>query len=93
VGRDPEAEEGQAVYWLHSELRKKVGHLNIESGNDSRRAKAVKWICVLLSEEGARVHTPAVTARGGVGLDEGLPSLNLANLLYTENPYSYKKCQ
>ena len=67
VGRDPEAEEGQAVHWLHSELRKKVGYLNIESGNDSRRAKAVKWICVLLSEEGVRVHTPAVKARGGVG--------------------------
>ena len=27
------------------------------------------------------------------GLDEGLLSLNLSNLLYMENPYSYKKWQ
>jgi hypothetical protein len=27
------------------------------------------------------------------GLDEGLLSLSLSNLLYMENPYSYKKCQ
>jgi hypothetical protein len=27
------------------------------------------------------------------GLDEGLLSLSLHNLLYMENPYSYKKCQ
>ena len=27
------------------------------------------------------------------GLDEGLPSLNVSNLLYMENPYSYKKFQ
>jgi hypothetical protein len=26
-------------------------------------------------------------------LDEGLLSLNLSNLLYMENPYSYKKFQ
>ena len=26
-------------------------------------------------------------------LDEGLLSLSLSNLLYMENPYSYKKCQ
>jgi hypothetical protein len=27
------------------------------------------------------------------GVDEGLPSLSLSNLLYMENPYSYRKCQ
>jgi hypothetical protein len=27
------------------------------------------------------------------GLDEGLLPFSLSNLLYTENPYSYKKCQ
>ena len=27
------------------------------------------------------------------GLDEGLLSLSLPNLLYVENPCSYKKCQ
>ena len=27
------------------------------------------------------------------GLDEGLPSLNVSNLLYMENPHSYKKFQ
>jgi hypothetical protein len=27
------------------------------------------------------------------GLDEGLLPLTLSNLLYMENPYSYKKCQ
>ena len=27
------------------------------------------------------------------GLDEGLLSLSLSNLLYMDNPYSYKKCQ
>ena len=27
------------------------------------------------------------------GLDEGLLSVSLSNLLYMENPYSYKKCQ
>ena len=27
------------------------------------------------------------------GLDEGLLSLRLSNLLYVENFYSYKKCQ
>ena len=27
------------------------------------------------------------------GLDEGLLSLSLSNLLYMENPYGYKKCQ
>jgi hypothetical protein len=27
------------------------------------------------------------------GLDEGLLSLSLSNLLYMESPYSYKKCQ
>jgi hypothetical protein len=27
------------------------------------------------------------------GLDEGLPSLSLSNLLYTENPYSHRKFQ
>jgi hypothetical protein len=29
----------------------------------------------------------------GAGLDEGLLSLSLSNLLYMENPYSYKKFQ
>jgi hypothetical protein len=27
------------------------------------------------------------------GLDEGLLPLSPSNLLYMENPYSYKKCQ
>ena len=27
------------------------------------------------------------------GLDEGLASLSLSNLLYIENPYIYNKCQ
>jgi hypothetical protein len=27
------------------------------------------------------------------GLDEGLLSFSLSNLLYMDNPYSYKKCQ
>jgi hypothetical protein len=34
--------------------------------------------------------------RGGgreAGLDEGLLALPLSNLVYMENPYSYKKCQ
>ena len=35
----------------------------------------------------ARPHWP------GAGLDEGLLSLSFSNVLYTENPYSYKKCQ
>jgi hypothetical protein len=32
---------------------------------------------------------PAMAA----GLDEGLLPFSLPNLLYMENPYSYKKCQ
>jgi hypothetical protein len=39
----------------------------------------------------------AESARGGArraaGLDEGLLSLTLSNLLYMENPYSHKKCR
>ena len=27
------------------------------------------------------------------GLDEGFLQVHLSNLLYMENPYSYKKCQ
>jgi hypothetical protein len=27
------------------------------------------------------------------GLDEGFLSFSLSNLVYMENPYSYKKCQ
>ena len=30
---------------------------------------------------------------GTAGLDEGLLSSTLSNLVYRENPYSYKKCQ
>ena len=47
------------------------------------------------------LQVTALALPGGVGLaglwaaglDEGLLSLPLSDLLYTENPYSYKKCQ
>jgi hypothetical protein len=34
-----------------------------------------------------------MTAHVAAGLDEGLMSLTLSNLLYMENPYGCKKCQ
>jgi hypothetical protein len=37
--------------------------------------------------------TAAPSTRPSAGLDEGLLSLSLHNLLYMENPYSYKACQ
>ena len=35
----------------------------------------------------------AQLAAAAAGLDEGLLSLSLSNLLYMENPYNYKKFQ
>jgi hypothetical protein len=35
----------------------------------------------------------ALTAEEKAGLDEGLPSFSLSNIVYTENPHGYKKYQ
>ena len=43
--------------------------------------------CVVTGVRTAAARTAAA------GLDEGLRSLSLPNLLYMKNPYSYKKCQ
>ena len=40
-----------------------------------------------------KVWRAEMTAHVAAGLDEGLLSLTLSNLLYMENPYGYKKCQ
>jgi arylsulfatase A-like enzyme len=39
------------------------------------------------------VSAMALRPLGPAGLDEGLLQFSLSNLLYMENPYSYKKCQ
>ena len=42
---------------------------------------------------GRRSVTRRSAASAAAGLDEGLPSFSLTNLVYTENPHGYKKCQ
>jgi hypothetical protein len=49
-----------------------------------------RWYAEMLGFR--RLDRPAIQF-DGAGLDEGLLSLSLSNLLQMDNPYKYKKCQ
>ena len=63
--------------------------------NDARVYACNKALCLLYTGNlSAGVEYLEGAIRADVaGLDEGLLSLSLSNLLYMENPYSYNKCQ
>jgi hypothetical protein len=53
----------------------------------------VQLVLVHVLDALVRFSAGGIDAIRAVGSDEGPPPLNPANLLYTENPYRYKKCQ